>query len=489
MKPAPFDYACPTTVEEAVALLASRSGDAKPIAGGQSLVPLLAFRLARPTLLVDLRKLPGLDQIEISDEGVRLGARVRWRDIEGDERLCSAHPLLAAAVSHVAHHQIRNRGTIGGSLAHADPAAEMPGVAVACDAEITVVGTSGLRVVPAADFFLGALTTVLEPDELIVELRLPPWPARRLWAFEEFARRRGDFAMAGIAAFYDEEETGRARNAHFGVIGACRRPHRLTAAEAIVNGGVIDESVVGEAARVAAAAVDPPEDLHASALYRRALVATLLDRALNRAAAGSPHPPAIAGPLADRRCAARQAHSRERREGPRVRGRAGVGASAAAERGSGIKFDVNGAPVSVEVEPRTSLADCLRHQLRLTGTHIGCEQGVCGACTVIVDGDAVRSCLMLAVQAEAADVVTIEGLSNDEALTPLQVSFRKHHAVQCGFCTPGMITTAHALLSAEPDADAARIREVLSGNLCRCTGYIPIVEAVFEARTAYRRQA
>ena len=155
-----------------------------------------------------------------------------------------------------------------------------------------------------------------------------------------------------------------------------------------------------------------------------------------------------------------------------------------------VRFEVNGKTVEVEVEPRLSLADCLRHSLRLTGTHVGCEHGVCGACTVIVDGAAVRSCLMLAVQAEGAKIITIEGLNGpDEALTPLQASFRKHHALQCGFCTPGFLTTAHALLSEEPDADEARIREVLSGHLCRCTGYIPIIEAVLEARAAYRKPA
>ena len=151
-------------------------------------------------------------------------------------------------------------------------------------------------------------------------------------------------------------------------------------------------------------------------------------------------------------------------------------------------FEVNGKPVSVTVEARTTLADCLRHHLRLTGTHVGCEHGVCGACTVIVDGAAVRSCLMLAVQAEGTKVTTVEGLSHDDALTPLQASFRKHHALQCGFCTPGMITTAHALLSEEPDADANRVREVLSGNLCRCTGYVSIIEAVLDARSAYGRR-
>ena len=151
------------------------------------------------------------------------------------------------------------------------------------------------------------------------------------------------------------------------------------------------------------------------------------------------------------------------------------------------RFEVNGRAVEVAVEPRMTLADCLRDVLRLTGTHIGCEHGVCGACTVLVDGEAVRACLMLAVQAEGRRVTTVEGLSRDDALTPLQQAFRKHHALQCGFCTPGMITTAHALLTEEPHCDADRVREVLSGNICRCTGYISIVEAVLDARAAYRK--
>ena len=151
-------------------------------------------------------------------------------------------------------------------------------------------------------------------------------------------------------------------------------------------------------------------------------------------------------------------------------------------------FEVNGELVEVDVEPRLSLADCLRDVLGLTGTHLGCEHGVCGACTVIVEGQAVRSCLTLAVQADGERITTVEGLSPEEGLSPLQAAFRKHHALQCGFCTPGMVTTAHALLSEEPDADSDRVREVLSGNICRCTGYVPIVEAVLEARAAYRKK-
>ena len=154
---------------------------------------------------------------------------------------------------------------------------------------------------------------------------------------------------------------------------------------------------------------------------------------------------------------------------------------------STIRLHINGSVVADEVPSRLSLADFLRECRNLTGTHLGCEHGVCGACTVIVDGAAVRSCLALAVQAEGSTVVTVEGLSTEEALTPLQTAFRKHHALQCGFCTPGMLTTAHALLTEKPGADADRIRSALSGNLCRCTGYIPIIEAVLEARAAYRK--
>ena len=152
-----------------------------------------------------------------------------------------------------------------------------------------------------------------------------------------------------------------------------------------------------------------------------------------------------------------------------------------------VKMTVNGKLFESDLAPRINLADCLRHEMDLTGTHVACEHGVCGACTVLVNGDAVRSCLMLAVQANGQSVVTVEGLSSDAELSALQASFRKHNALQCGLCTPGFITTAHALLTQEPNCDEDRIREVLSGNLCRCTGYVPIVQAVLDARVAYQQ--
>jgi carbon-monoxide dehydrogenase medium subunit len=236
--------------------------------------------------LVDLRKLPGLKDIKIGADGVRLGALVRWRDILDDKRLAAAHPLLKEAISHVAHYQIRNRGTVGGSCAHADPASEMPGIAQTCDAEITVMGKAGTRTIKAADFFQGALTTALKSDEIITEVHLPAWPAARRYGFQEFARRRGDFAMAGVALYYDVNG-GKAANAHVGVIGVGDCQRRLPKAEAAFNGKTVDEALAVTVGEAAAAEVEPQEDIHASAAYRRALTGTLAERAVKAAAARS----------------------------------------------------------------------------------------------------------------------------------------------------------------------------------------------------------
>jgi carbon-monoxide dehydrogenase medium subunit len=283
MKPAPFDYQAPGTLREAIDLLASNP-EAFVLAGGQSLMPVLALRLATPSLLVDLRRLPGLGNIAVGDDGFRLGALVRWRDIEDDQRLVAVHPLLHAAVAHVAHYQIRNRGTVGGSLAHADPAAELPGVAVTCEGEITLCGRAGSRTVRSGDFFTGPLSTLRQPDEVITELHLPKWPTGRRWAFRKYARREGDFALAGILLFYDEDRHGALNNAHVGVICACPRPHRLTTVETLLNGCTIDDGLIRQAAATAAEEIDPPDDLHADAAYRRGLVATLVERGLRAAA-------------------------------------------------------------------------------------------------------------------------------------------------------------------------------------------------------------
>jgi len=282
MKLPSFDYACPATIAEAIALLAAHGGEAKPIAGGQSLVPMLAFRLTAPTLLVDLRKLSELRQIKITDAGVTLGAMVRWCDILNEPPLRRAHPLLVAAVEHIAHYQIRNRGTVGGSLAHADPAAELPGIAVTCDAGIVALGSAGPRVIAAADFFRGALMTGLRPDEIVTEIRFPAWPRQRRYGFREFARRRGDFALAAAAVTFDEIEK-KFRNVRVGAVGIGDRPMRVAAAERALEGGEMTEATIAGCAAAASAAVDPADDIHASAAYRKTLIGVMVERALHDA--------------------------------------------------------------------------------------------------------------------------------------------------------------------------------------------------------------
>jgi carbon-monoxide dehydrogenase medium subunit len=285
MKLPPLEYACPSSLPEAVALLAAHGGEAKALAGGQSLVPMLAFRVAAPSLLVDLRKLSELRQIKIVDGAVTLGAMARFSDILKEERLAGAHPLLVTAIEHVAHYQIRNRGTAGGSLAHADPAAELPGIVVTCEAEIAAVGKAGARVIAAKDFFRGPLMTALTADEIITEIRFPAWRADRRFGFCEFARRRGDFALAAAMLFYDQDANGRARNVHVGAIGIADVPLRLTAVEDVLDGHKIDDAIIGQAEAAASAAVDPADDIHATGAYRKTLIGVMVERALRSAAA------------------------------------------------------------------------------------------------------------------------------------------------------------------------------------------------------------
>jgi carbon-monoxide dehydrogenase medium subunit len=284
MKLPDFEYRAPDTLAEAVALLASSEG-ARPLAGGQSFLPIMAFRLAEPTMLVDLKKIPELRGIHISEQGIRIGAMTRWREILDHPQLKKAVPLLPEAIEHVAHYQVRNRGTIGGSLAHGDPAAEMPAVALALDAQIEAMGPKGRRMIAAQDLFVGPLMTSLEADEIIVAVHIPAWGANRRYGFQEFSRRRGDFALAGVALAYDQDTQGRAANIRISALSIADTPVRLKAAEAVLNGKIVDGPAIAAAAAAASGEVDPAGDIHASARYRKALVGTMLTRALERAAA------------------------------------------------------------------------------------------------------------------------------------------------------------------------------------------------------------
>lgn len=285
MKPAPFRYARPQNLADAVELLASADHDVKILAGGQSLVPMLNLRLVRPAVLIDLNGVPGLDHITPSPAGgLTIGALVRHASLANSAAVIERAPLLAEAARHVGHAAIRHRGTLGGSLAHADPAAELPAALVALGAELVLHGRRGARTIPASEFFLGLMTTALAPDEILLDIRVPPQGPG--WGFAEVVRRTGDFALAGVVALVGRAagSSGRCESARLVGFGVGDRPVRFAAAEEILTSEGRDPSAaLTQAAAAAAGACDPPDDLHASAEYRRHLAAVLIEEAVRQA--------------------------------------------------------------------------------------------------------------------------------------------------------------------------------------------------------------
>ena len=284
MKPAPFMYYCPGTVEEALALLAEHGGEAKPLAGGQSLIPAMNFRLARPTALVDLNRIAELSYVRAERAGLTLGAMTRQRAVEHSAAVARAAPLLAEAMPWIAHPQIRNRGTVGGSVAHADPSAELPAVLLALEARFRARSAAGERSIPAGEFFKGMLETALGPDELLVEIALPPLPERSGTAFLEMARRHGDYALVGVAAVVTLDARGRCKGARITLLSVGDGPVLAVEAGKILAGQSPADELLRAAADAAATHdVDPPSDIHATTAYRRRLTAVLTRRALARA--------------------------------------------------------------------------------------------------------------------------------------------------------------------------------------------------------------
>ena len=284
MKPAPFEYASPATLDEALALLAEHGGDAKPLAGGQSLIPAMNFRLARPAVLVDLNRIAELAYVRPESGGIAIGAMTRQRAVERSDVVARAAPLVAEATPSIAHPQIRNRGTVGGSIAHADPAAELPAVMLALEARFRARSSSGERSIPAGEFFKGMLETALGPDELLLEIALPPLPPRSGTAFLEVARRHGDYALVGVAGVVTLDPRGRCTVARLGLLSVGDGPVLATEAGKVLAGQTPSEELLRAAGDAAATRdVDPPSDIHASAAYRRQLVAVLTRRTLARA--------------------------------------------------------------------------------------------------------------------------------------------------------------------------------------------------------------
>jgi carbon-monoxide dehydrogenase medium subunit len=283
MKPAPFEYHAPESIADVTALLGEHGDDAKVLAGGQSLVPLLAMRLTRFPHLVDLNRVDELRGVERDNGSLTIKAMTRQAVAEHDDTVAAASPLLAKALPFIGHFQIRNRGTVGGSIAHADPASELPAVVLALDAELEVARGGSTRRIPAAEFFDGTWTTTLEPEEVLTAIRFPVWNGRCAFVVDEIARRSGDFALAGVACGVELDDAGAIRRSAIGLFGMGPTPVRARDAEAALMGTTPNADDLEAAGRVAADACDPSDDVHASAEYRAHVGAHLVKRALDRA--------------------------------------------------------------------------------------------------------------------------------------------------------------------------------------------------------------
>jgi carbon-monoxide dehydrogenase medium subunit len=282
MKPPPFEYLAPETLEHALEALEQHGFAAKVLAGGQSLVPLLNFRLAEPAVLVDMNRVAELDYLEVDEaDDLRIGAMTRQSTLERDPRVAQIAPLVAEAVPWIAHPQIRNRGTVGGSLAHADPAAEMPALAVALDARLEIRGPGGSRTVKAEDFFVGLMTTDLAPDELLTGMTIPRAAPRTGWGFAEIARRKGDYAHVGVAAVVTLDESLAVRTARIVYLSVGETPIAARRAAASLEGGRLGDEEIAEAARLAAREeIEPTDDIHATADFKIHLAEVVGRRAL-----------------------------------------------------------------------------------------------------------------------------------------------------------------------------------------------------------------
>jgi carbon-monoxide dehydrogenase medium subunit len=280
MKPPRFAYVDPTDADEAIAFLSDHADDTKILAGGQSLMPVLAMRLVRPSYVVDVNRIEALDYIHVHDGAVHIGALTRQSALAESEAVRRHCPLVIASLPFVGHEATRCRGTLGGTIVHADPAAELPAAMVALDATFVLRGPRGERTVPADDFFFGYFTTELQPDELLTEVRIPAQPEGARTAVREIARRHGDFALAGILAALTLDGGATVTSARLAAIGVADRPLRLREAEALLTGASVDDDVLSAAAERATVAVSPESDMHASADYRRRMTGVLLRRAV-----------------------------------------------------------------------------------------------------------------------------------------------------------------------------------------------------------------
>lgn len=470
-------YYAPSTLAEALALRARHLDAGRIIAGGTDLILELERGVRRAEVLIDLSRLPGLDRIEVENGELRLGPLVTHNQVAGAAEVAASAFPLASACWQVGAPQIRNRGTVAGNLVTASPANDTITPLWAMDASVTLASEArGGRTLRFDEFFLGVRRTALQDDEALVSINVPVLKPTERGTFLKFGLRQAQaIGVANVAAIVDfgsrssdaDPARSQIHSARIALGAVAPTILRAGEAEAYLTGRSLTNEVIAQAAELAAQAARPISDVRASAEYRRALVRALTAQALHQLRdsaerADWPARPVMLWGGTDGRFPPRT-HAAE----------FGENASPA------IRMVLNGVPTALPEAHGKTLLRALREDAGMIGTKEGCAEGECGACTVWLDGIAVMACLVPAERADGCEVVTVEGLAGTNGkLHPLQDAFIQAGAVQCGYCTPGILMTATALLTEVPHPTPEQVKAALGGNLCRCTGYYSILQAI-----------
>ena len=459
-------YYSVTNLEEALMLLAEHGATARIVAGGTDLIIEMEHgQHPQLKVIIDITRVPGLDQIELRDGAIALGPLVTHNHVVASKLIRERALPLAQASWEVGAPQIRNRATVAGNLITASPANDTITPLIAMDAEVSLVSTAGERTVKLADFYKGFRQTVLRPDELLRAISIPAMGEGERGVFLKLGLRRAQaISVVDAAVVIRRDGAGLIRDARIAMGSVAATIIRAPAAEDYLLGKSLDAETIAEAGRLASDAASPIDDVRGSAEYRDEMVKVLVVRALRRLSADSvesglpENPPMLWG----------ENEAKVTKPLPR---------QVVHYPDTPIISCINGEDVSIATGQQKSLLHWLRDDAKLPGTKEGCAEGECGACTVFLDDVAVMSCMVHAARAHGAAIVTVEGLAQDEALHPIQQAFIDEAAVQCGYCTPGLVMAGAKLLDEIENPDTEQIKYSISGNLCRCTGYYKIVEA------------
>lgn len=463
-------YYTVVSLDQAVRLMADNGPPARIVAGATDLLLEMERGVRRGIdTLVDISRAPGLDRITLDEQGwIHLGPRVTHNQCAASKLIVERAFPLARACWEVGAPQIRNRGTVAGNIITASPANDSITPLAALDARLTLRSSRGERVVPLAEFYTGVRQTVMEPDEVLTDIALRALGPGERGTFLKLGLRRAlAIALVNVAVVL-RLSGGKVEGAAITLGAVAPTIIHAPEAEARLKGSDLSAGAIAEAAALAAAASRPIDDLRASAEYRREMVEVCTRRVLRALASGSerlgyPDSPVLL------------------RGGPSTGGEAILQGTVCHRRGEPIEAEINGRNYTFSAGQDGTLLDLLREQAGLIGTKEGCAEGECGACTVFLDGMAVMSCLVPAPRVHRARVVTIEGLAAEDRLHPVQQMFIEEGAVQCGYCTPGLVMAGAMLLQERPRPGRSEIEQAISGNLCRCTGYYKVIRAIERA--------